>query len=212
MFWSTPKPLPYTMDFIRFRLIFFKAMENLNSEDKISKIGRPLLPESEKKVQFKFKISPTEKAKLRKENLRVKPNTPFSVFIREKLLGEESIIFSMAEIDEETRKLLIDSSRLASAFILMAKSKEVPYLQSNDFKKDSENIRLAVQGIYKKITELTKSGMYLIKVKEVSDSLKTIVEDLNSERKLDKNRVAKMVLEEQENLEKLYQDILKKQK
>ena len=200
------------MEFIRLWLIFLKAMENLNSEEKINKIGRPLLPESEKKVQFKFKISPTEKAKLRKENLRVKPNTPFSVFIREKLLGEDSVIFSMAEIDAETRKLLIDSSRLASAFILMAKSKEVPYLQSNDFKKDSENIRLAVQGIYKRITELTKSGMYLIKIKEVSDRLKIIVEDLNSEEKFDKNTAIKRIGEEQEQLEKLYQDIIKKQK
>ena len=187
-------------------------MENLNSEEKINKIGRPLLPESEKKVQFKFKISPIEKAKLREEHLRVKPYTPFSVFIREKLLGEESIIFSMAEIDAETRKLLIDSSRLASAFILMAKSKEIPYLQSNDFKKDSENIRLAVQEIYKKITELTKSGMYLIKIKEVSDRLKTSIEYLNLEEKFDKNTIIKRIGQEQELLEKMYQDIIKKQK
>ena len=54
--------------------------------------------------------------------------------------------------------------------------------------------------------------MYLIKIKEVSDRLKTIVEELNSEEKLDKNRVVKMVGEEQEQLEKLYQDIIKKQK
>jgi putative lipoic acid-binding regulatory protein len=54
--------------------------------------------------------------------------------------------------------------------------------------------------------------MYLIKIKEVSDQLKTIVEDLNSDGKFDKNRVVKMVGEEQEQLEKLYQDIIKKQK
>jgi hypothetical protein len=187
-------------------------MKDSNSAGQIKKNGRPFLPKSEKRVTFDLKISPFEKAKIQREHQRIKPNIPLAVFVREKLLGEESIIFSMAEIDAETRKLLIDSSRLASAFILMAKSKEVPYLQSNDFKKDSENIRLAVQGIYKKITELTKSGMYLIKIKEVSDRLKIIVEDLNSEEKFDKNMVIKRVGEQQELLEKLYQDIIKKQK
>ena len=54
--------------------------------------------------------------------------------------------------------------------------------------------------------------MYLIKIKEVSDRLKIIVEDLNSDGKFDKNMAIKRIGEEQEQLEKLYQDIIKKQK
>lgn len=187
-------------------------MKEVNPDEKAKRGGRPKLPESDKRVACKIKISPSEITKLLIENQKVKPQTPFSTFLREKLLGENSVAFSLKALDDQTRQLLTDSSRLANLFSLMAKRPDVSESQKINFQRDSEEIRLSIQLLYQSITELTKSGFLYIKIGEVLKGFNTIVSDYQDCKHPSTQMILLAIKEQNIVLEKLYQEIIKKQK